>query len=407
LIEELVQEKMGRLEELNAKLEKALRTKSEFLANVSHEIRTPLNSIIGMAEVLAETSLNTDQKKYVDVFKKSGNSLLAIINDILDWSKLEASNVQLTTEAFALRDLFEEVMELFKRQATEKNISIRCEVAPEMVDEYFGDYSKIRQIVVNLISNSLKFTRIGGILIRLGPNETKLAGNIYCEVSDTGIGIAEDKIPILFQMFSQADSSITKEFGGTGLGLAICKRLVEIMGGEIHVFSKVGIGSRFYFTLNLEKVKATYQRESAVLKVSNLNFSRKSVLLVDDSEENRMLVKLLLKEFDFSFTEAVNGLQAVEIFAHGEFDLVLMDMQMPVMDGFAAVSRIREIETRNNRVTSIIIAITASTTEEDRQRTFQSGCNEYIPKPINKKILVNCITDQRSDRSKNIQRVSS
>ncbi len=261
-IETLVQEKTLHLQLTNQQLQKALRAKSEFLANVSHEVRTPLNSILGKAQVLSETSLDEDQKKYLEIFNRSGSALLALINDILDWSKLESHKIEIVSEPFVLRELLNEVIELFDPQAEVKGIRLNLSVAPEIVGNYLGDPARTKQILINLVGNAIKFTDKGQIDIHVLKNTTILPGTLLFEIQDTGIGITEGQANNLFTIFTQADSSITKRYGGTGLGLAISKKLVELMNGRIAVKSEFGKGSLFYFTIDCPMFHGTIENST-------------------------------------------------------------------------------------------------------------------------------------------------
>jgi PAS domain S-box-containing protein len=504
--------------------DKATRSKSEFLARMSHEIRTPMNAILGMAEMLQETGLSEEQQEYVKTFSSAGELLLGIINDILDFSKIEVGQIKLESIPFNLRELVNDVNKLFVYRAEEKSLKLEKQVSDGLAQRYIGDPTRIRQIIINLVGNALKFTSTGGVTMSV--NESVMDDGAPCclfAVKDTGIGIPKSKLDAVFESFAQADSSTTREFGGTGLGLAISKKLVELMGGRIWVESESGQGTTFFFKLPLTADHQTQVPEfrlkipvdthllivedqpesrgsisslvrgwglvpvsctSAAKAVDALNAHKKDfafqailidsvvdrvpgieivqllvgqgipvanlvlavetaeelaqlptasdfgplsyilkterdavlhdkihdvvsesqrqrmtdfqhkgwkILLVDDVEANRRVVELFLKSSNVSIVHAENGKIAVEKFTEEPFDLVLMDMEMPVMDGLEATRRIRAWEQDKREFKTPIIALTAHAFQEHRQKTMDAGCTEFLAKPIKKQALINII----------------
>jgi PAS domain S-box-containing protein len=384
-----------KIEWLREEAEAANQAKSDFLARMSHEIRTPLNVVIGMGDVLERTALNTEQRQYVRVFQKAGSNLLTLINDLLDLSKVEAGRMALEEIDFELSGVTDAIVEIMSLRAHQKGIELRSEIATGVPTRLKGDPDRLRQVLINLVSNAIKFTSKGRVLLRVEPDPDNLkAGNLRFSVADTGIGIASDKLSVIFEDFAQGDASTTRMYGGTGLGLAISKRLVELMNGRIWAESRPGEGATFYFTAAFgvaSPASETATDRQAERAPSAGALSGLRLLVADDSEENRFLVAEYLKDLGCNLEFAENGQIAVEKFCSGAYDLVLMDLQMPVMDGYSAVRRIRGWEEEQKHHTTPIIALTASALDAELQRALDAGCTACVRKPVRLITLVEAV----------------
>ena len=415
-LEELIQ----RANRMALAAETASRAKSEFLAAMSHEIRTPMNGVIGFTDLLAETKLSVEQRGYVDIIRNSGQTLLSLINDILDFSKIEADRLELEQAPFAVRELVHQTLTLLGPRAGPKGITLRQVIHPDVPQQVVGDVTRLRQVLLNLAGNAVKFTEAGEVCVEVTRLELRVSDpdqhsagetmDLHFTVRDTGIGIPPDRVARLFQAFSQVDSSTTRRYGGTGLGLVIAKRLCELMGGGIHVESTPGFGSAFHFTVRvgmaaLVPSTTPLERGSALAARRPTEFVRVSagtrlrVLLVEDNRVNQLLALALLRKMACDVELADHGKSALERLSTRQFDLVLMDISMPELDGLEATRRIRDGACGPRAQSLPIVAMTANAMAGDRERCLSAGMDEYLSKPIDGKALAGLLERLRNDVS--------
>jgi signal transduction histidine kinase/ActR/RegA family two-component response regulator len=357
----------------------ASEAKSLFLATMSHEIRTPLNGVLGMAQAMAGDELTAAQRGRLDVVRQSGQSLLTILNDILDLSKIEAGKLEIEQTDFDLTTVAQGAYDIFEAIADDKGIGFSLDVAPGAVGAYRGDPTRIRQVLCNLISNAVKFTEAGEVRVAVDWAHDRVGGRLRMTVCDTGIGMTPEQTGVLFQKFVQADASTSRRFGGTGLGLAVCGKLIELMEGEISIDSQEGRGSTFTVVLPLERLADHKVAETASVASAPTGLR---VLAVDDNEVNRLVLKTLLEQFGVETELADTGQRALEAWEAGGWDLVLMDIRMPVMDGVEATAAIRRREAQTGRARTPIIALTADAMSHQVDAFLAQGFDGHVSKPI-------------------------
>ena len=382
-----------------AQAEASSQAKSEFLANVSHEVRTPLNAVMGLTRLLQQSSVNPEQRQYLDLIDRSASTLLALLNDILDLSKIEAGKLVFEQIRFDIGRWVREAVALHTPVAQAKGLRVDVDIAEDVPRKLEGDPGRLRQIISNLVSNAVKFTERGRILVtvRVAPDQAGVPRDqlrLLFAVRDTGVGIAQDKQAQIFEAFTQADTSTTRRYGGTGLGLAICARLVSMMGGSIRVLSRPGEGSTFRFTADFAHAAAEINVMTELAPLEDMGRAGQQVLLAEDHAVNELLMRKLLAQMGYEVTVARDGQEAVRCWEAQHFDLVLMDVQMPVMSGFEATAQIRALETADPaRLHTPIVALTAHAMAGYREKCLAAGMDAYVSKPVSPALLTQAIDE--------------
>ncbi|MEL0608524.1 ATP-binding protein [Vibrio echinoideorum] len=359
--------------ESRKRAEESERATRDFVAMINHELRTPLNGLLGSAELISYTELTGSQREIVNNLSQSGEFLRTIINDLLDYSKINAGMLELIPKKFALNDLRNTIQSIFTNRAIEKQLEFNITVASNVPTHFNGDLERITQLFVNLIGNAIKFTEDGHVNVDIEWDNNQFAFS----VEDTGVGIAESAHKTLFEPFTQADSSSSRNYEGTGLGLAICRKLVALMNGEISVSSVVGVGTTFSISVPLQVIEVSLEDERVAKNVeSNVELSLLKVLVVDDIKMNQIIIQQMLRKYEIDPAIASNGVEGFELASNNEYDIVFMDCRMPVMDGFEATQKLRE-----KGYSKSIVALTAGTTLEERERCIQCGMDDILSKP--------------------------
>lgn len=373
--------------------EKASEAKSVFLANMSHEMRTPLNSIIGLSDIMSQTTLESENAQHLKVIQKSGEVLKTLIDDIIDLTRIESGKVVLQKMPVNFFELTEKLIQIFQLEAKNKNINLSFNVDKDL-PMYEGDPVKISQIMIKLIGNAIKYTNDGQVTVEVKKNDqSDRKGNVLVIIKDTGIGIDGGKQRMIFEKFTQAENSTVRKYGGSGLGLAITKNLVDLMEGSIWVQSELTVGSEFFFTLNLAPLnKASYSLKASTESTDTLN-KKLRILVVDDSLENRALMIAYLKKLPFLIETAENGMEALNLMKTHHYDFVFMDIQMPIMDGLTATKEYRQWENQNSIGHVPIVALTAFALQEDYHKSLNAGCDLHLTKPVKKMTILEAIKE--------------
>ncbi len=373
---------MDELVEARDAAEAANVLKSHFLANMSHEIRTPLNGVLAMAQIMAMGEMQPKQRERLGVIRQSGEALLTVLNDILDLSKIEAGRMELEATDFDTEDLARKLEAAHQPAAIAKGLSFSVEATPAALGVRRGDVVRLQQILNNLLANAVKFTHSGEVRVLLDGEGENGAAGLKVSVTDTGIGVPSDKLPLLFQKFSQVDSSTTRQFGGTGLGLAICRELAQLMGGNVWAESIQGVGSTFFATVPLQRVSTPATASDAAPASPPADVSSLRVLAAEDNATNQLVLKTVISTFGLDVDIVPDGQKAVEAWASGDYDLILMDIQMPVMDGITATREIRAVEARTGRRRTPIIALSANAMVHQVKEYLNAGMDMHVAKPI-------------------------
>ncbi|MFS4459201.1 ATP-binding protein [Bdellovibrio sp. HCB2-146] len=405
-LEENLKKKNQELLAVASKAKAATYAKSVFLANMSHEIRTPLNSIIGITDTLAETPLDHQQASFVEILQRANHQLMTIINDILDLSKVEAGEIEMKPLPFEMQKVLDDLNAVLGFRAKEKGLDLQLNIDSDVEEFFLGDADRLRQILINLLNNSIKFTHQGSVSLTISKNRTSRPGNLLFCIADTGIGIPRHKFKDIFRPFTQADPTTTRRYGGTGLGLSITQKMVHLMNGDIWLESEPAVGSVFYFTTTMpvttERVTTVHNPLQGKFQLTdlkhNLISTRLRILVVDDVDDNRNLFGIYLQNTIHNISYASSGLEALKMIEEEDFDLIFMDVQMPEMDGYEATRRIRLYESSKGRGATRIIACTANAFSEDVAKSLQAGCDLHLSKPIRKDTLLKTISYYFSPR---------
>jgi signal transduction histidine kinase/CheY-like chemotaxis protein len=396
LLEERIRQRTEQLERAMQRAQAASQAKSEFLANMSHELRTPMNGVLGMMDIVLDSALTAEQREQLETAQRCANSLLALLNDVLDLSKIEAGKMVLERIPFDLKVLIEDVVRAQRPKASKKGITIGVDVSPELSRRITADPLRIRQVISNLLSNAVKFTERGSVKVRAARMTIEGTQQLVIEVIDTGVGIPKDKQALIFEKFTQADGSISRKYGGTGLGLAITKKLVDMHDGHISVESEVGRGSTFrlrfpsgiFLVQSGAEIEPLAAFEARVEKPNSQ--SGRSILVVEDNHVNQRVVTAILRKKGFHVDIANHGREALDYLDLLSYGLILMDVQMPILDGLETTRIIR----RDSRFATLpIVAMTAHAMSGDRERCLASGMNGYIAKPVNPTTLVRTVEE--------------